>query len=169
MKKNMLTVIILALCLVNTILSALVVFVVVPTSRRTDRLITQVASVINLELEGEGASKVDIASIETYKIEESKTMNLKTSENGKEHYAVMDYVSLSINKESEDYERLQPLLETQNSAIMDVVDSVISNYTYEEAINNREQMKEEILEELKKHFGSVDFVIGVTLGNLLFS
>ncbi len=169
MKKNMLTVIILALCLVNTILSALVVFVVVPTSQRTDKLITQVASVINLELEGEGASAVDIASIESYKIEESKTMNLKTSENGKEHYAVMDYVSISINKESDDYEKLQPLLETQNSAIMDIVDSVMSKYTYEEAINNREQMKEEILSEIKKHFGSVDFVIGVTLGNLLFS
>ena len=169
MKKNMLTVIILALCLVNTILSALIVFVVVPTSQRTDKLITQVASVINLELEGEGASKVDIASIEAYKVEEKKTMNLKMSENGKEHYAVMDYVSLSINMESEDYARLQPLLATQNSAIMDIVDSVMSRYTYEEAINNREQMKEEILEELKRHFGSLDFVIGVTLGNLLFS
>ena len=169
MKKNMLTVIILALCLVNTILSALVVFVVVPTSQRTDKLITQVASVINLELEGEGASKVDIASIESYKVEEKKTMNLKMSENGKEHYAVMDYVSLSINMNSEDYARLQPLLATQNSAIMDIVDSVMSRYTYEEAIDNREQMKEEILEELKRHFGSLDFVIGVTLGNLLFS
>ena len=165
----MLTVIILALCLVNTILSALIVFVVVPTSQRTDKLITQVASVINLELEGEGASKVDIASIESYKVEEKKTMNLKMSENGKEHYAVMDYVSLSINMNSEDYARLQPLLATQNSAIMDIVDSVMSRYTYEEAIDNREQMKEEILEELKRHFGSLDFVIGVTLGNLLFS
>ena len=169
MKKNMLTVIILALCLVNTILSALVVFVVVPTSQRTDKLITQVASVIELELEGEGASKLDIASIESYKVEEKKTMNLKMSENGKEHYAVMDYVSLSINKNSEDYERLQPLLATQNSAIMDIVDSIMSRYTYEEAINNREKMKDEILEELKKHFGSLDFIIGVTLGNLLFS
>lgn len=169
MKKNMLTVIILALCLVNTILSALVVFVVVPTSQRTDKLVTQVASIINLELEGEGASKIDIASIESYKVEEKKTMNLKMSENGKEHYAVMDYVSLSINMESEDYARLQPLLATQNSAIMDIVDSVMSRYTYEEAINNREQMKEEILEELKRHFGSLDFVIGVTFGNLLFS
>ena len=169
MKKNMLSVIILALCLVNTILSALVVFVVVPTSQRTDKLITEVASIIDLELEGEGASKIDIASIESYKVEEKKTMNLKMSENGKEHYAVMDYVALSINMGSEDYERLQPLLATQNSAIMDIVDSVMSRYTYEEAINNREQMKEEILEELKKHFGSLDFVIGVTLGNLLFS
>lgn len=169
MKKNMLTVIILALCLVNTILSALMVFVVVPTSQKTDKLISQVASVIHLELEGDTSSQIDIANIETYKIEEAKTMNLKTSENGKEHYAVMDYVSISINKESDDYEKLQPLLETQNSAIMDIVDSVMSKYTYEEAINNREQMKEEILSEIKKHFGSVDFVIGVTLGNLLFS
>ena len=169
MKKNMLTVIILALCLVNTILSALMVFVVVPTSQKTDKLISQVASVINLELEGDTISKIDIANIETYKIEEGKTMNLKTSENGKEHYAVMDYVSLSINKASEDYARLQPLLETQNSAVMDIVDSVMSSYTYEDAINNREQMKEELLNSLKKHFGSSDFIIGVSLGNLLFS
>ena len=169
MKKNMLTIIILALCLVNTILSALMVFVVVPTSQKTDKLISQVASVINLELEGDTSSQIDIASIQSYKIEEAKTMNLKISENGKEHYAVMDYVSISVNMESEDYERLQPLLETQNSAIMDIVDTVMSQYTYEDAINNREQLKEEILDELKKHFGSADFVIGVTLGNLLFS
>ena len=95
-------------------------------------------------------------------------MNLKKGEDGKEHYAVMDYVSLSINKASEDYERLQPLLETQNSVIMDIVDSVMSKYTYEEAINNRESLKEELLEEIKKHFGSSDFVIGISLGNLLF-
>ena len=49
MKKNILTVVVIALCLINLALSAVVVFSIVPMANRTNDLIAQVASVINLE------------------------------------------------------------------------------------------------------------------------
>ena len=167
MKKNILTIIILALTLMNTIMTALVVFVVVPTSQRTDKLISQVASVIDLELSGDSAPKVDVENIEYYKIEEAKTTNLKDSGDGAEHYGKMDYVSLSINKTSEDYKKLSGILTEQNSAIMDVVDTVISGYTIKDT-QDKEKLKNDLVKKLNEYFGSSDFIVGVSLGNIVF-
>lgn len=169
MKKNILTIIILAFTLMNTIMIALIVFAVVPASQRTDKLISQVASVIDLELTDESAPKVDVENIEYHKIEEAKTTNLKNSGDGKEHYAKMDYVSLSINKTSEDYDRISDLLAEakSDSAIMDIVDTTISSYTIDDALD-KEKLKNELKDKLNEYFGSSDFVIGVALGNVVF-
>lgn len=174
MKKNMLTVVILALCLINLILTGTMVFVVVPASQKTDKLITQVASVIELELKGDG-KMYDLTEAEPYKVEEKKQINLSPDLNGegdgKTHYAIMDYVTVYVNPKSEKYKEYNEdlLAGTYNAMILDKVGSVISSYTYENAVNNREQMKEDILDELKKVFGSSDFIVSISFGNLLFS
>ncbi|KSV60686.1 flagellar basal body-associated FliL family protein [Acetivibrio ethanolgignens] len=170
MKKNMLTVVILALCLINLILTGTMVFVIVPTSQKTDKLITQVASVIELELKGDG-QMYDITGAEPYKIEEKKQMNLAPGDDGKDHYAILDYVTVYVNPDSEKYKQYNTDLTagTYNSVILDKVETVISGYSYEETVDGREQMKEDLLNELKKVFGSSDFIISVSFGNLLFS
>ena len=104
MKKNMLTVVILALCLINLILTGTMVFVVVPASQKTDKLITQVASVIELELKGDG-QMYDMTGAEPYKIEEKKQMNLAPGQDGKDHYAILDYVTVYVNPDSEKYKQ----------------------------------------------------------------
>lgn len=167
MKKNILTIVILALCLINLVLTALLIFTIVPTSKKTDALISQVASVIELELTGysDGAYKVE--DLENHKIEEKLMKNLKVGTDGKSHYAVLDYVTVSINKNSEDYNKLSALVTDQDSKIMDIVGTVISDYTYETAISNQPEMKEEILKQLKKHFGSSDFIVDIYFGNFV--
>lgn len=52
MKKNLLTVIILALVLVNLILTAVLAFSVIPQTKKSNELIDQVCAAINIELEG---------------------------------------------------------------------------------------------------------------------
>ncbi len=170
MKKNMLTVVILALCLINLILTGTMVFVVVPTSQRTDKLITQVASVIELELKG-NSEVFDMTAAEPYKIEEKKQMNLAPGEDDKKHYATTEYVTVYINPKSEKYKEYKEGLEggTYNSMILDKVETVISSYSYEKAVAGREQIKEDILSELKKVFGSSDFIVDVSIGNLVVS
>lgn len=170
MKKNMLTVVILALCLINLILTGTMVFVVVPASQKTDKLITQVASVIELELKGETAT-YDMTGAEPYKLEEKKQMNLAPGTDGKDHYAIMDYVTVYVNPESEKYKEYNVglLAGTYDSMILDKVETVISGYTYEETVDGRERMKQDVLDELKKVFGSSDYIISVSFGNLLFS
>ena len=50
MKKNLITVIILALVLANLILTAILVFTIIPQTKKSNQLIDQVCSAINLEL-----------------------------------------------------------------------------------------------------------------------
>ena len=51
MKKNLMTVIILALVLVNLVLTAILAFTIIPQTRKSNQLIDKIASAIDLELE----------------------------------------------------------------------------------------------------------------------
>ena len=80
MKRSLLTVIILALCVLNFILSAVIVFVLVPPTMKTDKLISKVCAVLDLELEAEQAGdkgKVSMDSITSYNIENGQTITLQ--------------------------------------------------------------------------------------------
>ena len=59
MKKNIFSVIITVLTVVNVVLTAIMFFIMVPTFNKTNNLITQVASVLNLELDGDSDAKGD--------------------------------------------------------------------------------------------------------------
>ncbi len=55
MKKNIFSVIITALTVVNVVLTAILFFVMMPTFNKTNKLITQGASILDRELEEEEA------------------------------------------------------------------------------------------------------------------
>lgn len=170
MKKNLLTIIILALGILNMILTAVIVFAVVPTTMRTNALISKVASTIQLEIEGaknSGEDKIDFTDIETYNIEEKMTINLKNSPNdAKSHYASVT-VALSINKKSEDYEKLYETIALNENAIKEIIRDEFINFTKEEVINNevKEKIKSDILLKIQNYFNS-DFIIGISTGIL---
>lgn len=172
MKKNMLTVIVIALCLINVVLTAVIVFAVVPAMNQTNALIKQVAAVIDLELESPSANGadavVDVADSEPYLIEQSFTINLTTGEDGKAHYAVMDSVTLYINKKHEDYKKLNPTVESNKGYVVETVNTVISKYTIDNASSSREEMKKEILDQIHGRFGS-GFIYDISFGNLIFN
>lgn len=170
MKKNLLTILILALGILNMILTAVIVFAVVPTTMRTNALISKVASSIELELEGSkdnDENKIDLADIETYNIEEKMTINLKNSLNTtKSHYASVT-VSLSVNKKSEDYAKLNSTILAHENAIKEIIRDEFVNYTKEEVTTNeyKEKIKSDILLKIQEHFDS-DFIVGISTGIL---
>lgn len=167
MKRNILTIIILALGILNMILTAVIVFAVVPTTMRTNNLISKVASTINLELENPSEKdQVDISDIQVYQIPEDLTINLKSEPNDtKSHYALVS-VSLSINTKSDDYKTLQPTIETNESSITEIIDDEISKYTVKNVKENKDKIKEEILKRIQEYFKS-DFIIGISIGRLV--
>lgn len=169
MKKNMLTIIVIALSLINVVLTALMVFVVVPTSKHADNLMTKVASVIDLELESPDGSEaqVDVKDSEAYKIESAMTINLKKGADGKEHFGVLDSITLYEDTKHEDFSKLSETIPTNESFIMETVNDVISQYTNENASENRGAMKEEILKRVQDRFNS-DFIYDLSFGNLVF-
>lgn len=167
MKKNILTVIIMAMALINIVLSAVIIFVIVPTSNKTNNLVSKVAQIIDLELESpdEGKELIAVSDIETYQIEDKLTIRLKASDD-KKHYAIV-YASLSINKKHEDYEELNKFVAEKENEIKEIFTDEFSAYTIDNVDENKNLIKERILNRIQDLFKS-DFIINVSFGNLLY-
>ena len=96
MKKNLMTVIILALVLVNLVLTAILAFTIIPQTRKSNQLIDKIASAIDLELEdgsGKDTAAVPVEDIEVYDIESSFTVNLSPSDKPIENTATWSFPS----------------------------------------------------------------------------
>ena len=71
MKKNLMSVLILVLCLVNLVFNALIVFTILPQSKQLNNMITDVCQAINLNLKSGsavGADSVPADQITVYKV-----------------------------------------------------------------------------------------------------
>lgn len=155
MKKNLISVMILALCVVNLILNVMIVFVCMPSAKKTNNLITEISSVLHLELESsDGKPSVDLQNIANFNVE-AQVVNLKAANADDKHYVQMG-LTLELDKSSEDYEALNALLEGAQGAIFDEARNVVQNYTYQEVNDQatQEKIKKEILEKLQKKYAT---------------
>lgn len=165
MKKNLISVLILALVFANFVLTAILMFTVLPETQKANTLIEKVCSAIDLDLNQGGAnetSNIPIDQQDTYKVNEGEkiTTNLAKGNDGKSHYAIVK-VSLVLNKKSDNYKTYnQEFLTNQDETIKNDVIQVIGQYTLDEFESNKEQVKAEILSDMQKLFGA-DLVIGV--------
>lgn len=153
MKKNLITVIILALCVVNLILNVLIVFVCMPSAKKTNNLISEIASVLNLELEGNNDTPtVALENMATYSLD-AQVVNLKDDGSGDSHYVQVG-LTLEMDKSSKDYESLNTVLQESGSAVFDEARNVIQNYTYTEVTEQKtqEDIKKQILESVQKKY-----------------
>lgn len=162
MKKNLMSVVILALVLVNTVISGIIMFSTLSANKKTVALVDTIASVLELELtdgSGEGeevATAISVTDTQVYDIADSMTISLRQSEDGKDHFALVE-VSFSLNKTNEDFETYQPLLAERESKIKSEIIDVIGGYTKEEASANIPLLQQQILERVRNLFGS-DFI-----------
>lgn len=163
MKKNLMSVIILALVAVNLVLTGIIMFSTVSANRKTIALVDDIAAILNLELEkpAEGEADAEETMVlpensEVYDIADSMTVALKASGDGKDHYAMCS-VSFSINKEHPDYKTYQPMLATKESKIKSEIIEVVGQYTKEEAQANVHGIETAILAKVQAMFDS-DFV-----------
>jgi flagellar FliL protein len=165
MKKNLISVLILALVFANFVLTAILMFTVLPQTKKANELIEKVCSAIDLDLNSgaaTGTSNVPIDEQEIYKVNagEDITTNLAAGDDGKNHYAVVS-VSLVLNTKSSNYEKYgQDFLTSQDDSIKDNVIKVVSSYTYDEFTTNLDKVREELLTDMQDIFGS-DYIIGV--------
>ncbi|MCR5357732.1 MAG: flagellar basal body-associated FliL family protein [Lachnospiraceae bacterium] len=170
MKKNLLSVIILALLVVNVVLTGIVMISTVSANKKTVALVNQIASILNLSAqapeEEEEAKEISILDSETYNIADEMVITLKHGEDGADHYAIAQ-VSMSIDKKDERYSELQPLVAENESKIKSVINSTFSNYTKEEALANQQAIADEILNQIQAMFDS-KFIYEVYFRDLKF-
>ena len=168
MKKNILTIIIMAITIVNTILLGVLIFTIVPTSNKTNQLVAKVASIVDLELESPEASKnVPIADIVTYDIPDKLTIKLKADDTDTNHYAII-YVSLSMNSKNEKYNDLVPKVAENVNPIKEIVTEEFAKYTMNDVEANKNIIKDQVISRIRELFQS-DFITNVSFGNIILN
>lgn len=173
MKKNLISILILALLVVDVVLTAITMFSVTGTNKKTAALVNDIASVLSLELSGaqgeDGENAVAAVSMEDtvpYAIADELTIMLKAGEDGKDHYVIVS-VSLAMNSKDSGYKKYGEKMEENVSLIEGEINDVFSSYTLEEARGNEEQIRNEILQRIQKMFDS-QFVYKVTFSSIVY-
>lgn len=173
MKKNLLSIIILALLIVNIVLTGIMMFSVTGTARKTSALIDDIATVMSLDLTngagdaaGELEAAVPMEDIEVYEIEEQLTIPLKKGADDDAHFAIVS-VSLSMNKKDKGYKTYGSDMASKESLIKDAINEVVSSYTYEEAPDSVDDIRKEITSRIQSMFDS-QFVFNISFRNIMF-
>ena len=169
MKKNLISILILALLVVNVVLTAIMMFSVVGTSKKTSALVTNIATVLNIELDNktaEAETTVSITESVLVDIEDTLTIPLKLGEDGKPHYYLVN-VSLYMNSKHEDYEAFNTYVTSNTSLFKSIIIEVIGGYTLDEALANPQAMQDAILKKIQDQFDST-FIYKVTFSNIMY-
>lgn len=171
MKKNLISIVILALLVVNIVLTSIMMFSVMSTNKKTAGLVTDIASAISLELGTQEEEEVVIPMDETqpYTIAELMIPLKKSETEGddKDHYAQLS-VTFSMNIKHKDYKTYgSGDLSAREDLIKGQIIEVVSQYTMEEAKDNSEAITDEILSRIQKLFDS-DFIFDVTLSSQFY-
>lgn len=161
MKKNLLTIIILALLVVNIVLTAVMMFTVIPANRKTIALVNDIAGVMNLELSNpidmaSASAMVSVDDTVTYDIADQLTISLKKSEgDDADHYVIVS-VSLYMNSKDDDYKAYGgEAVAQRESMIKNEINDAIGSYTYEEAqaLGNA-GLQDAVLEKIQSMYNS---------------
>ena len=170
MKKNLLSVLILALLIVNIALTGIMMFSTLSANKKTVQLVDQIAAILNMEvkapLDTSELKEVSILDTDTYNIEDEMVITLKRGDDGAEHYAIVS-ISMSMDKTDEKYAELQPLVAANESKIKSVINDTFGKYTKEEASANPKAIADEILTQIQNMFEST-FIYEVYFRDIKF-
>ncbi len=172
MKRNMLTIVIIAICVVNMVLTSIMLFVMLPAFSNMNNIVTQVASILNLELESQNEEEISysIADLEvksvTFDAEgKSQTINLMPSADGEKHYGVITGVKFDLNTKADDYEDVVDVIDNKSSLLTDVVKEVIASFS-EDTITEA-AVKEMSLARINEKLGGSKCIVGITLDGFM--
>mgnify|MGYP000771856526 FL=1 len=171
MKKNILTVIIMACTCINLILTIIIVFSVVPAMNKTNTLISKVASIIDLEIESTKTEEDEysVEDLEDYTcaFENKQTLNLKADAGDTEsHYAILESVVITFNTEAEDYENIKALIEKSGIHIQDIAKETITEYS--RSTFNEKEARSKSLKRIREYYKTKS-IVDVSFWGLLVS
>lgn len=167
MKKNLISVLILALCFANLVLTALLIFTIIPETKKANNLIDQVCEAISLDLNSGTAtsgSQLPQDQIVDYALtadDDTLTFNFAPSEDGNTHYLVCG-TSLSLNKKSDGYKTYGEDLSAKKNVILADITDIIGDYTMEQYNADKSAVHDKILKTLQKKFGA-DYIVDVNI------
>ena len=171
MKKNILTIVIMAASVINLILTIVLIFSVMPAMNKTSNLIDKVSSLIDLEIESESEENAAVpmedrdSTIITYEANVNINLKKETGEDSN-HYAVISGVTVTYNKNEDDYEDVKALIDANQVYVNDAVSETIGAYTA--STISQTAVKEEAVKKLQEMYDTKS-IIDVSLSNFLVS
>ncbi|MDE6847231.1 MAG: flagellar basal body-associated FliL family protein [Lachnospiraceae bacterium] len=178
MKKNLISIVILALLIVNIALTAIMMFSMTSASKKTAALVDDISTALNLELEasknggGSYEAAIPMSDIATYDISEKMTIPLKMEQDaegndGDPHFFIA-VVTLSMNTKDKDYKTYgsEEEMQSRESLIKSEINDIVSQYTVNEARNNQDQIRTEILDRVQTMFDS-EFIFNVAFSDIM--
>ena len=171
MKKNLVSIIILALLIVNIILTSVMLFSVTGTMKKTASLIDGIAMALSLEL-GEdisaeaAAEAVPMEDVAVYQIADEMTIPLAVGADGKDHFCMVS-VSLSMNTKADGYKDYGATVGEKEDLIKGEIVSAIGSYTIEEAKADTDAIRKDILQRIQRMYG-YDFIYDVVFREIFF-
>ncbi|MDE6024483.1 MAG: flagellar basal body-associated FliL family protein [Lachnospiraceae bacterium] len=158
MRKNLITVLILAICVINLVLNIILFFVLMPSAAKTNKLISDISEVLDIELasqKSENGGDVDVADLAPFQLEQGNPINLVSDGSDKSH--VLQYgLTINLDKKAKDYDKTQSSLEQSTAAVYDMARDTIGQYTYEQVkdVDVQREIKQKLLASLKEYYGT---------------
>ena len=172
MKKNLLTIVILALLIVNIVLTGIMMFSVTNTNKKTAELVTNIATALNLELtvpgEEEETPVVSLADTQVLNLTGSLTVPLavETMADGTQKQKYMMFnVTLSLNTKHEDYKTYSEKISDYEQLMKGAISDVVSKHTETEYRSDPEGLKKEMLQAVQDLFQS-DFIYSIAISDV---
>lgn len=169
MKKNLMSVLIMALVLANLILTVILMISVVPQSKKANELITKVCTAIDLELQSsqeEGEINIPMDQIEEVVLGdgEQMTINLQSAD-GENHFVMMS-VTIDLDTKHEDYTDATAISDKEGT-IKSEINKIVSNHTVEDFREDTAGIQNEILSKLRNLYDS-DFIVSVVFSDIQY-
>lgn len=159
MKKNLLSIIMIALLIMNLVFTSIMMFNVLGSSKKTADLVGNIATVLNLEIagsQGVAPETVDIPmdDVDTYSIPGSMTILLRNGEaveDKKDHYAVVSVV-LYMNTKDKGYKKYRENL--NDDMLKSLIIEAVGEFTTDEFRDNTDAVYTAILNKVQAEFDS---------------
>lgn len=172
MKKNLLTIVILVLLVVNIILTSIMMFSVMGTNKKTAELVTNIATALNLELTVPGEEEevvVSLTDTQVLNLTGTLTVPLKVEVNAAGEQQTQKYMlfsaALAMNVKHEDYETYSETISDYEQLIKSAISNVVSSYTETEYRNDPNALYDEMLEAVQHLFQS-DFIYDIAISDV---
>lgn len=174
MKKGMINMIILALVLVNLVLSVMLVFTFVPSVNKTSKLVDKICKIVDLDVNGNGQSESEVAIEDLEYVQllfadgtESQVFNLKQDNKGTVPHVKLA-VTIAVNKKHADYKDKMSSLNASMTYISSKLGDIMTEYSAATANDNKRNMEKQVLSMLHELFNS-GFIYDVSFPQFIIS
>lgn len=159
MKKNILTIVIMAATLVNLILNVVILFSVTPAMNKTGNLVDKVASIIDLEIDAKDDEEEEytIEDLIPYNIDYEKSLKINLQRDPGDaadtaHYALFDGIVVSFNSKADDYSKVSESVQNADIYVQDIVKETISEYS--KTTIDETKIKQEAVKKIRERYNT---------------